>query len=164
MCVLIEFGKEINEDINKKVRILCVYFDKYLFNGMIEYVFVFFSVFIIYDFLYMKSEFFYEVVKDILEDMIFDFDFLLNDEEYIVEILVCYGGEFGLDIEYVVEINNIIVDDVIKIYFEGKYLVYMIGFVLGFFYLGGMLEKIVVLRCEFLRIVILAGLVGIVGM
>ncbi|OOM07291.1 kinase A inhibitor [Clostridium saccharobutylicum] len=163
-CALIEFGKEIDEDINKKVRILCAYLDKQPFNGMTEYVPAFSSVSIIYDPLYMKSESPYEVVKDILEDIISHLDFSSNDEEHIVEIPVCYGGEFGPDIEHVAEINNITVDDVIKIHSEGKYLVYMIGFAPGFPYLGGMSEKIVAPRRESPRTAIPAGSVGIAGM
>lgn len=131
---------------------------------MVEYVPAFTSVSVIYNPLDMKSESPYEVVKVILDNIISKLDFSLEDEEHIVEIPVCYGGEFGQDIEQVAKINNITVDEVIKIHSEGKYLVYMIGFAPGFPYLGGMSEKIAAPRRESPRIAIPAGSVGIAGM
>lgn len=161
---LVEFGKEINEDINKKVRTFCAYLDDNPFKGMIEYVPAFTSVSIIYNPLEMKSDSPYEVVKSILDSIISNLDFSSMDKENIVEIPVCYGGEFGPDIEHVAEINNLTVDEVIKIHSEGKYLVYMIGFAPGFPYIGGMSEKIAAPRRESPRTVIPAGSVGIAGM
>ncbi|MDR3595333.1 5-oxoprolinase subunit PxpB [Clostridium sp.] len=161
---LVEFGKEINEDINKKVRTFCAYLNEHPFNGLIEYVPAFTSVSIIYNPLDIDIESPYEVVKATLDNIISNFDFSSMDEENIVEIPVCYGGEFGQDIENVAKINNITVDEVIKIHSEGKYLVYMIGFAPGFPYLGGMSEKISAPRHESPRTAIPEGSVGIAGM
>ncbi|MBN7574995.1 MULTISPECIES: 5-oxoprolinase subunit PxpB [Clostridium] len=161
---LVEFGKVISEEINKEVRTFCAYLDEYPFKGMIEYVPAFTSVSIIYNPLDVNSESPYEVVKDILDKIISKLNFSSLDEENIVQIPVCYGGEFGQDIEQVAKINNITVDEVIKIHSEGKYLVYMIGFAPGFPYLGGMSEKIAAPRRESPRTAIPAGSVGIAGM
>ncbi|MCI1580354.1 MAG: 5-oxoprolinase subunit PxpB [Clostridium beijerinckii] len=163
-AALVEFGMKISEDINKKVRTFCTYLDEKPFCGMVEYVPAFTSVSVVYNPLAMKSEAPYEVVKTILDNIISKLDFSLGDEEHIVEIPVCYGGEFGQDIEEVAKINNITVDQVIKIHSEGKYLVYMIGFAPGFPYLGGMSEKIAAPRRESPRTAIPAGSVGIAGM
>lgn len=161
---LIEFGSEINEDINKRIRTFCTYIDEHPFIGMVEYVPAFSSVSVIYNPLDIKCEYPYDVVKSILEDMLSKLDFSLMDKEHIVEIPVCYGGEFGPDIEHVAKINNLTVDEVIKIHCEGKYLVYMIGFAPGFPYLGGMSEKIAAPRRESPRTEIPKGSVGIAGM
>ena len=161
---LIEFGSEISEDINKRIRTFCTYLDEHPFMGMVEYVPAFASVSVIYNPLDMKCESSYEAVKSLLEDILFNLDFSLLDEEHIVEIPVCYGGEFGPDIEHVAKINNITVDEVIKIHTDQKYLVYMIGFAPGFPYLGGMCEKIAAPRRESPRTAIPKGSVGIAGM
>lgn len=161
---LIEFGKEISTDINKKVRTFCSYLDEHPFTGMIEYVPAFASVSIIYNPLEINNESPYEAIKSILNDILSKLDFTSPDKEHIVEIPVCYGGEFGPDIEHVAKINNLTVEDVIKIHSEGKYLVYMIGFAPGFPYLGGMSEKISAPRRETPRQAIPAGSVGIAGM
>lgn len=164
VSVLIEFGSEISEDINKRIRTFCTYLDKHPFKGMVEYVPAFASVSVIYNPLDIKCEFSYEVVKSILKDILFNLDFSCMDEEHIVEIPVCYGGEFGPDIEHVAKINNLTVDEVINIHQDGKYLVYMIGFAPGFPYLGGMSDKIAAPRRESPRTAIPEGSVGIAGM
>ncbi|NMF04708.1 5-oxoprolinase subunit PxpB [Clostridium beijerinckii] len=161
---LVEFGKEISADINKKIRTFCSYLDKHPFTGMVEYIPAFASVSIVYNPLKLNSDSPYDDVKSILNDILSKLDFTSPDKEHIVEIPVCYGGEFGPDLEHVAKINSLTVDEVIKIHSEGNYLVYMIGFAPGFPYLGGMSEKISAPRRESPRAVIPAGSVGIAGM
>ncbi len=163
-AALVEFGKVINEEINKRVRTFCNYIDDHPFKGFVEYVPAFTSISVIYNPLELNYESPYEEVKELLEEMLCHVDFLKVYEENIVNIPVCYGGEFGPDIKYVAEINNLTVEEVIKIHSEGKYLVYMVGFAPGFPYLGGMSEKISAPRRESPRIAIPEGSVGIAGM
>lgn len=164
ISVLVEFGKVINEEINKRVRTFCNYLDNHPFKGFVEYVPAFTSISVIYNPLELNYESPYEEVKGLLEEMLCHVDFSKVYEENIVNIPVCYGEEFGPDIEYVAEINNLTIEEVIKIHSEGKYLVYMIGFAPGFPYLGGMSEQISAPRRESPRIAIPEGSVGIAGM
>ena len=163
-AALVEFGKVINEEINRRVRTFCNYLDDHHFKGFVEYVPAFTSISVIYNPLELNYESPYEEVKELLEEMLYYVDFSKVYEENIVNIPVCYGGEFGPDIEYVAEINNLTVEEVIKIHSEGKYLVYMVGFAPGFPYLGGMSEQISAPRRESPRIAIPEGSVGIAGM
>ena len=161
---LIEFGNKIDKNINKKIRIFAEYLDKNPFYGFIEYVPYFSSISVIYNPIMIKSDEPYKTVKLKLEDILSKIDFAYDYEEHIVEIPVCYGHEFGPDIENVAETNNLTVDEVIKIHSKGEYLVYMIGFAPGFPYLGGMSEKIAAPRRESPRTAIPEGSVGIAGM
>jgi len=81
----------------------------------------------------------------------------------IVEIPVCYGGEYGPDLGFVAEHNGLSQEEVIKIHSEGRYLTYMVGFAPGFPYLGGLSEKIAAPRKESPRLKIPEGTVGIAG-
>jgi inhibitor of KinA len=117
------------------VRTFCNYLDDHPFKGFVEYVPAFTSISVIYNPLELNYESPYEEVKELLEEMLCHVGFSKVYEENIVNIPVCYGGEFGPDIKYVAEINNLTVEEVIKIHSEGKYLVYMIGFAPGFPYL-----------------------------
>lgn len=159
--VLIEFGNEINPETNKKIRILCEYLENNPFHGLVEYIPYFTSVSIIYDPLKINP---FEKVREKLESILSSLDFSSEYEEHIVEIPVCYGNEYGPDIEYVAEVNNISVNEVIDIHSKGKYLVYMIGFAPGFPYLGGMSEKIATPRRKTPRTAVPKGSVGIAGM
>ncbi|HHY76979.1 MAG TPA: 5-oxoprolinase subunit PxpB, partial [Clostridiales bacterium] len=81
----------------------------------------------------------------------------------VVEIPTIYGGEYGPDIEFVAQHNNLTVDEVIEIHSSRNYLIYMLGFTPGFPYLGGMSEKIETPRLKTPRTKIPAGSVGIAG-
>ncbi len=163
VSALIEFGNEIKSDINKKIRIFCEYLENNPFCGLIEYIPYFTSVSVIYDPLKINSINPFEKVKERLEDILSCLDFSAEYEEHIVEIPVCYGNEYGPDIEHVAEANKMNVNEVIDIHSKGKYLVYMIGFAPGFPYLGGMSEKIATPRRNTPRTVVPKGSVGIAG-
>src|ERR1041385_5812454 len=52
-----------------------------------------------------------------------------------VEIPVCYGGEFGPDLEDVASVHGITPERVVELHTSATYLVYFLGFVPGFAYL-----------------------------
>ena len=79
----------------------------------------------------------------------------------VVEIPTLYGGEYGPDIGAVAEHNGISEEEVIGIHAGADYLVYMMGFLPGFPYLGGMSEKIATPRLVTPRSSIPAGSVAI---
>lgn len=163
ISALIEFENKIDIEINKKVRIFCSYLDQNSFYGLVEYVPYFTSVSVIYDPLELKCNEPFKIVKFKLEEILSKLDFSCNYEEHIVEIPVCYGDEFGPDIEYVAKVNKLTVSEVIEIHSMGKYQVYMLGFAPGFPYLGGLSERIYTPRKLAPRTVIPQGSVGIAG-
>ena len=81
----------------------------------------------------------------------------------VIEIPVLYGGEMGPDIENVAKHNNKTVEEVIKIHTSEEYLIYMLGFIAGFPYLGGMSKEIATPRLTSPRVKIEGGSVGIAG-
>ena len=81
----------------------------------------------------------------------------------VIEIPVLYGGEMGPDIENVAKHNHKTVDEVIKIHTSKEYLIYMLGFIAGFPYLGGMSKEIATPRLTSPRVKIEGGSVGIAG-
>ena len=81
----------------------------------------------------------------------------------IFEIPVCYGGEYGPDIENIAKNAGLTEEEVIKIHSSKDYLIYMLGFLPGFSYLGGLDERIHTPRLANPRIRIPAGSVGIGG-
>jgi inhibitor of KinA len=85
------------------------------------------------------------------------------EQATVVEIPVCYGGEYGPDLAHVAEHNGLGVEEVITIHTSKPYLVYMLGFTPGFPYLGGMSERIATPRLAQPRVAIPAGSVGIAG-
>ncbi|MCS4485588.1 5-oxoprolinase subunit PxpB [Staphylococcus americanisciuri] len=84
-----------------------------------------------------------------------------NKPRRIVNIPVLYGGKWGPDLEYVAEYHKLSVEEVIQCHIEGYYLVYMIGFMPGFPFLGGLSPRIHTPRKDEPRLKIPAGSVGI---
>lgn len=174
-ALMVEFGKGINPETNKKVKALADYLDKRPLPGMLEYVSAYSSVTVFFnpalvkqfqkEQLHLQPKLLaYQVLADLLKEVLSKLDNGVVSKPRTVEIPVCYGGEFGPDLAYVAEHNNITMEEVIEIHSQGQYLVYMIGFAPGFPYLGGMSEKIATPRRPSPRLEIPAGSVGIAGM
>jgi inhibitor of KinA len=80
-----------------------------------------------------------------------------------VEIPVCYGGDLGPDLEDVARQHHLDAESVIRIHAAPSYLVYMVGFMPGFAYLGGLAPELVTPRRHSPRTAVPAGTVGIGG-
>lgn len=78
-------------------------------------------------------------------------------------IPVCYGGDFGQDLSVVARHNNLTESEVIDRHTAGHYTIFMIGFVPGFAYMGGMDNRLATPRKEVPAAKILSGSVGIAG-
>jgi KipI family sensor histidine kinase inhibitor len=80
-----------------------------------------------------------------------------------VEIPVCYGGEFGPDLSDVAAMHGMTAGQAIEIHSSTSYLVYFLGFVPGFAYLGEVPEALVTPRLATPRRIVPVGSVGIAG-
>jgi inhibitor of KinA len=78
-----------------------------------------------------------------------------------VTIPVLYGGTMGPDLDNVAAHNGLTTEEVIRLHQEPDYLVYMLGFLPGFPYLGGLDERLCTPRLATPRTNVPAGSVGI---
>ena len=163
-AIIVEFGNEISEDINARISSFSQILqgsmsDVLLQKGVIEAVPTFRSVLITYDPKVIRYGALCEKIKGLLSQVkVGD-----HKEKRVVEIPVCYGGEYGPDLEFVAQHAGITPQEVIDIHTSTDYLIYMLGFQPGFPYLGGLDEKLVTPRLESPRAQIPAGSVGIGG-
>jgi len=81
----------------------------------------------------------------------------------LCEIPVCYGGEFGPDLQEVAELHGLAPDEAVKLHSKATYTVYFLGFVPGFAYLGGLPEQLATPRLATPRKSVPAGSVAIGG-
>lgn len=79
----------------------------------------------------------------------------------VVEVPVCYGGEFGPDLGVVAKHTKLSPEEVIKRHSKAEYLVYLIGFAPGFPYLGGLPKDLDTPRHAKPRMTVARGSVGI---
>jgi inhibitor of KinA len=158
-AVVVELGQEIERKTHLRVKALAAVLEQNPLPGMIGYVPAFTTVTVFYDPLSLS----FKEVCQRLESLAVDVKISEDQQPKIVEIPVCYGGEFGPDLTFVAEYNGLKPEEVIQIHASGEYLVYMIGFAPGFPYLGGMSERIAAPRKSSPRLKIPAGSVGIAG-
>jgi inhibitor of KinA len=91
------------------------------------------------------------------------FDEVMLPAPRTVEIPVCYGGEYGPDLEDVAAMHGLTPERVIELHSSAEYVVYFIGFVPGYPYLGGLPDVLATPRLAQPRRLVPAGSVGIAG-
>ena len=84
-----------------------------------------------------------------------------SPKQRTVEIPVCYGGEFGPDLDDVAQAHGLKPAEVIQLHASRTYHAYFLGFAPGFAYLGELPEEIATPRLESPRKKVPAGSVGI---
>ena len=79
----------------------------------------------------------------------------------IFSIPVCYDPKFGLDLEHISKEKNLNLEQITELHTAPDYLIYFIGFLPGFLYLGGLDEKLKISRKNTPRKSVEKGAVGI---
>jgi inhibitor of KinA len=105
----------------------------------------------------------HEELEEILRGYVKRMEKVALPEPRLVEIPVCYGGEYGPDLSEVADLHGMTIDAAIQMHASRTYLVYFLGFVPGFAYLGEVAEKLATPRLATPRRSVAAGSVGIAG-
>lgn len=157
--ILLQFGSTIDPAINRKIAATVQLMREQHINGVTDVIPAFCSLLINYD----PRVISYEQIKRRMEALV-KIDVTAGDtRKRVFEIPVCYGGEYGPDIQNIADHAGLSVEEVIQIHTSRDYLIYMLGFLPGFTYLGGLDERIHTPRLANPRIRIPAGSVGIGG-
>ena len=159
-AISIDFGQVIDPIINRHIRQTIERIKELQLEGIIELVPTYCALLVEYDaMLYSYSEI-CNIIEPTLEEGMAN---TINELVTVVEVPTVYGGEFGPDLSFVASHNHLSEDEVISIHSGTDYLVYMLGFIPGFTYLGGMDLRIATPRLSSPRTLIPAGSVGIAG-
>lgn len=159
-AISIDFGQVIDPTINRHIRQTIERIKELQLEGIIELVPTYCALLVEYDaMLYSYSEI-CNIIEPTLEEGMTN---TTNELVTVVEVPTVYGGEFGPDLSFVASHNHLSEDEVISIHSGTDYLVYMLGFIPGFTYLGGMDSRIATPRLSSPRTLIPAGSVGIAG-
>ncbi len=165
-AVMITLGQAIDEPTHRLVRAVSAHLDAAPPAGVVDQVPAFVSVAVHYDPMRVGGDPAlppYERMVDALRTTLSAVRADELDAPRHVEIPVCYGGDLGPDLADVAVQHNLSPDDVVRIHSSGSYLVYMVGFMPGFAYLGGLPDNIVTPRRTTPRTAVPAGSVGIGG-
>lgn len=158
-AMVAEFGTTIAEDINQKVLAMGTWIEKQQIQGVMELLPTFRSLMIYYD----NRVISYKALKKRLCEF--------DEKEYVREtvkrlirkIPCCYGARFGCDLHDMEKLLQLDREEIIRIHSQVDYKIYMLGFLPGFVYLGGLDKRIEVPRLSTPRVKINPGSVGIGG-
>jgi inhibitor of KinA len=162
-ALTITLGNSIDEATHRRVRAVVARLDRDRPPGVVALVPAFTSVAVHYDPEIVGGDAPFDRIAAQLGDLLAHVGDEALPAPRVVEIPVCYGGDLGPDLGDVAQRHGMTEDDVVRIHAAGDYLVYMVGFMPGFAYLGGLSETIATPRRGSPRKAVPAGAVGIGG-
>src|SRR3954468_6749589 len=141
---MITLGDAIDETTHRLVRAAASRIRNKPPAGFIDLVPAFVSIVVHYDPLVASGDRGgpHQRVGEFLRDRLDGLDAADPGESRLVEIPVSYGGELGPDLDDVARLHGLTAEEVVRVHAGADYVVYMIGFMPGFAYLGGLPEQI----------------------
>jgi len=163
--VTIDFGSVIDEVVNTRVAQLFDYCRLNPFIGFTEAVPAYASLTIFYDVIQVRNAYpeaptAFALAENYLARALENLNTATSESPKLIEIPVIYDGE---DLAFVAAHNHLTTEEVIEIHTAATYRVYMMGFLPGFAYMGGMDNRIATPRRPTPRTIVPAGSVGIAG-
>ena len=155
--MVVEFGQVIDPAINQQVHALSKKLEATSPSGFVECIPTYRSLLISFDPLQLTGEALIELCKELLDSE----QTSCSQVPTVVEIPTLYGGEGGPDLLDVSREVGLSTQDVIEIHSSVSYQVYMMGFMPGYAYLGGLDERLVVPRLKVPRTRVPGGTVAI---
>lgn len=155
----IEWSGDVTLQLNETISRFCSTLQVYSIPGVVEWVPAYKSVTIYYLPHQITHEALLKKVQSILK--IDESKIKHNKKKRTVSVPVYYGEEVGPDLERIADMNNITPGEVVRRHQQSLYFIYMLGFLPGFPYLGGLDQSIATPRHETVRKVTPKGSVGI---
>ena len=155
-AVLLSFGDEISLEMHNQVKKLYSELRNYAKMGIRAAIPSYCAVTILFEPKIVSLKEVVELSKNIVSE-----NKVQEGKKYKVRIPVCYDKQFALDWEIVCDYTGLNWEEVVELHFCNEYLVYMLGFVPGFLYLGGLNEQIRIPRKSSPRFHIPKGSVGL---
>ncbi len=126
-AVSVQMGSVINREINRRVLMLKAELEKYPIEGVTETVPAYSSLMVHY----RPEVIRYRELSDEIRKRSLTMGGIAEEKKRIVEIPVCYGGEFGPDLEYCAELEHTTPEEIIRKHTQHDHYVYMLGFAPG---------------------------------
>lgn len=167
-ALTIEFGNEISLDLNARALNVARHFERNPFPGFIEAAPAYSSVTIFYDLVKVRRNFTdypsaFDAVRDLAKSAVESVSSNFEHHSRLIEIPIRCDPSSALDLDRLCEFSGLSTDEVLSIFLEKTYRVYMLGFLPGFAYMGEVDKRIAAPRRHTPRTKVPKGSVGIAG-
>jgi KipI family sensor histidine kinase inhibitor len=157
--LLVYFGQEITLEAQQRVMKLLWLLQSKPVTGIRNLHPAYTSLLVEFDVLTLRQDELEAILRQYL-DRIED---VRLPEPRLLEIPVCYGGHFGPDLADLSSMHGITPSQAVELHVSAVYIVFFLGFVPGFAYLGGLPKALATPRLTSPRRNVPAGSVGIAG-
>jgi inhibitor of KinA len=157
--LLVYFGQEITLAAHQRVRMLLHRLERNPILGVRNLNPAYCSILVTFDALKLNHASLQEILRSHLDRL----DAAEVPEPRELQIPTCYGGEFGPDLNDVAALHGLTTAQVIELHASVTYVVYFLGFVPGFAYLGEVPKALATPRVDIPRRTTPVGSVGIAG-
>lgn len=158
-AILIEWPASISEAILKDIINFKSCIEEKNIKSIVEIKSSYNSLLVSYDCICRNDKNKIEQLQNLYKTHDFKPDIVSN----LWKIPVCYDDEFGIDLELISKEKNLDKTEIIKRHSSVVYMVYFIGFLPGFLYLGGLDESLTMPRKSTPRLYVEKGSVAIGG-
>lgn len=158
-AITVCFENEISKEVNGFVTYFTCAVEQKGIKGVIELIPAFNSVTMLYDSTVTSAG----TLRIKLERIIKKLGNSQQSSAVLYKIPVCYEEEFSPDMKNVEAHTGLSREEIIEIHSSTDYLIYMLGFLPGFAYLGEMDKRLATPRLDSPRVEISRGAVGIGG-
>ncbi len=158
-ALVVEFEERIDPALNARVIAVARAIERSQHDGVRDVVPTYCSLTVYFDPLRTRVD---RLVDDLQAHACLEGDAPEEDRPPTL-VPVCYGGEYGPDLEAVARFAQCSAGEAIALHTAETYRVYMLGFVPGFSYMGSVNPRIAIPRHATPRVQVPAGSVGIAG-
>ncbi|NEW90468.1 5-oxoprolinase subunit PxpB [Rhodopseudomonas sp. BR0M22] len=158
-AITVEFGRDISDESNRRVLALDRRLTQTPIAGIIETVPTYRSLLVHYD----PETIGFAALSEHLATLALSTDDSENAAKRHWRIPVCYGGEYGIDLEDAARGLNMTPDALVARHVAGNYRVAMIGFTPGWSYLSGLDPALAMPRRQAPRLHTPAGTISVGG-
>ena len=157
--LLVYFGQQITLSAHQRVRKLLGLLEREPIAGVRNLNPAYCSILLSFDALRLN----HTGVEEILRGYIDRLDAMQIPTGRELQLPTCYGGEFGPDLDAVANLHGMTPAHAVELHASVAYIVYFLGFVPGFAYLGELPEALATPRLNSPRRSTPPGSVGIAG-
>jgi inhibitor of KinA len=157
--LLVYFGQQITLSAHQRVRKLLGLLEREPIAGVRNLNPAYCSILVSFDALRLN----HTGVEEILRGYIDRLDAMQIPTGRELQLPTCYGGEFGPDLDAVANLHGMTPAHAVELHASVAYIVYFLGFVPGFAYLGELPEALATPRLNSPRRSTRPGSVGIAG-